>query len=140
MPQIKSPSAASNPVVAYKRLLQLVMDNRPSGTRQRLATALGKNRSFVSQIANPAYPVPIPAQHIETMFEVCHFSHEEKRAFLAHYRAAHPGRLTVVRTPTRLRTLSVQIPDLGNEKKNRAIDQLVAEFAERIAQVIDEIA
>jgi hypothetical protein len=136
----KEPFPASNPVVAYKRLLQLVMDNRPSGTRQRLATALGKNRSFVSQIANPAYPVPIPAQHIETMFEVCHFSHEEKRAFLAHYRAAHPGRLTVVRTPTRLRTLSVQIPDLGNEKKNRAIDQLVAEFAERIAQVIDEIA
>lgn len=133
-------SAVPNPVVAYKRLLQLVMDNRPSGTRQRLATALGKNRSFVSQIANPAYPVPIPAQHIETMFEVCHFSHEEKRAFLAHYRAAHPGRLTVVRAPTRLRTFSVQIPDLDDEKKNRAVDQLVAEFAERIAQTIDELA
>ena len=44
-------------------------DNRPSGTRQRLAGALGKNRSFVSQIANPAYPVPIPVQHLETIFE-----------------------------------------------------------------------
>ena len=58
-----------------------VLDNRPSGTRQRLAKALGKNRSFISQIANPAYPVPIPAQHLETMFELCHFSQDERRDF-----------------------------------------------------------
>ena len=35
----------------------------PSGTRQRLAAALGKNRSFVTQITSPAYATPIPARH-----------------------------------------------------------------------------
>ena len=53
-------------IADYKKILKTVLDNRPSGTRQRLAMALGKNRSFVSQIANPAYAMPIPAQHLET--------------------------------------------------------------------------
>ena len=44
---------ASAAVAAYKRILADVLDRRPSGTRQRLAAALGKNRSFVSQITNP---------------------------------------------------------------------------------------
>src|SRR4029079_8563721 len=34
-------------VALYKRLLADVIDGRPSGTRQRLAAALGKNRSFI---------------------------------------------------------------------------------------------
>jgi hypothetical protein len=51
--------AGAFPVAEYKRILQRVLENRPSGTRQRLATALGTNRSFVSQIANPAYTTPI---------------------------------------------------------------------------------
>ena len=54
-----------------------VLDRRPSGTRQRLADALGKNRSFVSQITNPAYQTPIPAQHFDPIFEICHFSAQE---------------------------------------------------------------
>ena len=48
--------AGPDPVAEYKAILKRVLDNRPSGTRQRLAKALGKNRSFISQIANPAYP------------------------------------------------------------------------------------
>ena len=51
------PAANQTPqdaVSAYKRMLLGVIDRRPSGTRQRLATALAKNRSFVSQITNPA--------------------------------------------------------------------------------------
>ena len=51
-------------VAAYKRLLAAILERRPSGTRQRLAAALAKNRSFVSQITNPAYPTPIPASHL----------------------------------------------------------------------------
>ena len=41
----------------YKGILQRLLDNRPSGTRQRLAHALGKNRSFITQITNPSYGV-----------------------------------------------------------------------------------
>ncbi len=48
-------------ISAYKRIFQDVLDRRPSGMRQRLAEALGKNRSFITQIANPAYQTPIPA-------------------------------------------------------------------------------
>ena len=44
---------------------------------------MGKNRSFVSQISNPAYPVPVPFQHLNTIFEVCHFPPAAKEAFLA---------------------------------------------------------
>src|SRR5215470_562195 len=87
------PEAGSPTVAAYKRVLQQVLDRRPSGMRQRLAEALGKNRSFISQISNPVYPTPIPAQHVERIFEICHFSKEEKKLFLAAYRRAHPRRL-----------------------------------------------
>ena len=59
-------------VAEYKRILQQVLENRPAGTRLRLAEGLGKNRSFISQIANPSYSVPIPARHIERIFEICH--------------------------------------------------------------------
>ena len=70
--------------------LRTVIDLRPSGTRQRLAAALGKNRSFISQITNPAYLTPIPAQHLDTLFEICHFSPDEKRRFIEAYTCAHP--------------------------------------------------
>ncbi len=43
----------SEAVAAYKRMLAAIIERRPSGTRQRLATALAKNRSFVSQITRP---------------------------------------------------------------------------------------
>ena len=61
--------AGGSPVAEYKRLLQRVLENRPSGTRQRLATALGTNRSFVSQMTNPAYAMPVPSQHLDTIFD-----------------------------------------------------------------------
>jgi len=57
-------------VADYKVILRRVLDNRPSGTRLKLAAALGKNRSFVTQITNPAYLVPIPAKHVAIIFEV----------------------------------------------------------------------
>ena len=49
---------------AYKSILAAVIEQRPSGTRQRLADALGKHRSFITQITSPAYPTPIPAKHL----------------------------------------------------------------------------
>lgn len=36
-------SSEPSPLAAYKSILRAVIDNRPSGTRQRLAEALGKN-------------------------------------------------------------------------------------------------
>ena len=83
----------SSAVAEYKRIFKEVLDSRPSGMRIRLAHAMGKNRSFVSQISNPAYPVPIPVQHLNTIFDVCHFPPAAKDAFLRAYARAHPRRL-----------------------------------------------
>lgn len=118
---------------AYKTILQRVLDNRPSGTRLRLAGALGKNRSFISQITNPTYPVPIPARHLEVIMEVCHLSPAERALFLKAYGEAHPGRsLAAGRRLTRVLTMTV--PDFGDARRNRAYDQMLADFAERLGR------
>ena len=131
------PKPVVEPVAVYKSILQAVMNNRPSGTRQRLAAAIGKNRSFVSQIINPIYPTPVPAQHLQTIFAICHFSPAEREAFLAAYRRAHPGRLEVVDQARPLRHVVIEIPDFGDAARNRAADELFAEMARRIAKLVD---
>jgi|ERR1700722_14317037 hypothetical protein len=122
-------------VADYKRLLQRVCDNRPSGTRGRLAVALGTNRSFVSQLVNPVYAMPIPAQHLETIFEVCHFSSAERAAFLAAYDQAHPGRRETSESTAGIRVVSLTVPDLGNARRNQAIDALIAEYGRHVARI-----
>ena len=128
--------APADAVSAYKRMLGDIIDRRPSGTRQRLATALAKNRSFVSQITNPAYATPIPANHLDLIFEVCHFSAPERREFTRLYALAHPKRAVAdgqVRS-----TLAVHLPDLGNDEKNRKLHGLVSGFVRQIVKLIDE--
>ena len=131
--------AGPDPVAEYKTILKRVLDNRPSGTRQRLARALGKNRSFISQIANPAYPVPIPVLHLETMFELCHFSQDDRRDFLTAYRRAHPRRFALVHAVQRTRIVSLAVPDLGDAKRNRAVDAMIADFVRRLRKFVDDI-
>lgn len=125
-------------VADYKTILQKVLDRRPSGTRQRIASTLGKNRSFVTQICNPSYPTPIPAAHLERIMEICHFSAIERQDFLSAYDAAHPGRLPLHERKTKLRTHTVYLPDLGDEAKNHRLDALVGEFMQRLADIIKD--
>ena len=138
----KSPAKPEAPlerVSAYKRVLQEVLDSRPSGMRQRLAEALGKNRSFISLISNPGYPTPIPVQHLEHIFEICHFSPRERERFLAAYRTAHPRRLQLLKEERdRLRQVTVAVPDLGTEARNRQLDAVLKEFADKIARLLRE--
>lgn len=131
-----SPGQAQEAVTAYKRLLAEIIDRRPSGTRQRLATALAKNRSFVSQITSAAYATPIPAIHLDAIFAVCHFSPAERREFTRLYQAAHPKKHI---GPGHERAmLSVQLPDLGDDEKNRKLHGLVSNFVRQIAKLVDE--
>jgi hypothetical protein len=123
-------------VSTYKTILRNILDRRPSGTRQRLATALGKNRSFVSHISSPAYPVPIPAPHLEIIFEICHFSPAEKRDFLDAFMRAHPNRLKQVRAGPSLRMLKLEVVDFGSADKNREFDELVRETARRLSRMM----
>jgi hypothetical protein len=129
--------ASASAVAGYKEILKRVLDNRPSGTRLRLADALGKNRSFVSQIASPAYSIPIPAQHIDTIFHICHFLADEQRAFLDAYHRAHPNRRQRLSEVPRTRTLTVTVPDLGDKRRNQAVDEAVADFAHRLTRLTD---
>ncbi|WP_374650643.1 hypothetical protein [Dongia sp.] len=121
----------------YKGILQRLLDNRPSGTRQRLAHALGKNRSFITQITNPSYAVPIPAPHIETIFEIAHFPPQERQAFLDAYDRAHPGRLQRAQSGRRIRTATLHVPDLGNEERNQRLDHMLSELAVQIAKIVE---
>jgi hypothetical protein len=127
-----------SPLEAYKAVLQKVIETRPSGTRQRLAEALGKNRSFVSQITNPAYVTPVPVQHLEIIFHICHFSGIEKREFLAAYRAAHPGRLEQVDALRQSRTVTIDLPDFGNVQMNRRVDDMVHSLVRGIHELFLE--
>ena len=124
---------------ATRRSCSASSTTRPSGTRQRLAGALGKNRSFVSQIANPAYAMPIPARHLETIFEICHFSPDERRSFPRRLCAA-PIR-AACRSPQddrRVRAHTIYLPDLGDDERNRELDRAVGDFVQRLTRLIGE--
>lgn len=127
----------SSTVAEYKRVLQQVLDTRPSGTRRRLAEALGKNRSFISQITNPNYSVPIPARHLDRVFEICHFSSAEKAKFLEAYRRAHPHRAPGAAPNTRWREVAVRVPELHDRARNKIVEDFLNETAQRLARLLD---
>lgn len=138
-----SQAAADEPadagaVAVYKRIFKEVLDSRPSGMRLRLANAIGKNRSFVSQISNPTYLVPIPVQHLNTIFDVCHFSPHAKAAFLRAYARAHPRRIGRLTEGPHERVLTLHVPDLGDAKRNAQLDSLFQEFARRLSAIVRE--
>jgi hypothetical protein len=136
MGQTAANETGQDAVAAYKRMLAEIIDRRPSGTRQRLATALAKNRSFVSQITNPAYPTPIPASHLTQIFETCHFSAAERQEFARLYARAHPKKM-LAEKPAR-GAASVELPDLGDPAKNRKLHGLVSAFVRDIARLIED--
>jgi hypothetical protein len=136
----KLAEAGNDPVQTYKRVLQEVLDRRPSGTRQRLAQALERNRSFVTQIANPSYTVPIPAPHVATILEVCHFSAAERAAFLDAYRRAHPRSLSAVPQRPKGRQAHLVLPDLGSDEANAAFDALLTNFVGGVARLMTDKA
>ena len=129
------------PIAAYKTILRDCLDRRPAGMRARIAVALGKHKSFVSQLSNPIYPMPVPARHIATIFDICHFSREERRAFLKAYERAHPRAnaepIEENGMASRRRTISVEVPELGDPRKQRALEALLREFGERIAKLLE---
>ena len=117
-------------------MLSAVIDQRPSGTRQRLADALGKHRSFVTQITSPAYSTPIPSKHLPLIFSVCHFSTAGARPFPRRLSggASRQG-ATARRAAGASRHLSLTVPDLGDDKQNAALDRAINEFIHRISSI-----
>jgi hypothetical protein len=139
MSEANASRLGTSPVAGYKRVLQRVLENRPSGTRQRLATALGTNRSFITQMTNPAYAMPIPSQHLDVIFELCHFSQTERQTFLDAYALAHPDRRDGGSAGSRTRSITVTVADLGDVLKNRALDEMVVRFARQIGRFAENL-
>lgn len=136
MPNDKPPREAPDEAIReYKLLLSRVLETRPSGARQRLADALGKHRSFVTQITSPTYTTPIPQKHLATIFAVCHFSPAERDAFMAAYQKAHPGKLDIGALTMRTRHLTLLVPDLG-DKQNAQFDKAVGEFISKMGALM----
>ena len=135
------PRANTEPaVVAYKTLLRDFIDRRPSGTRQRLAAALGTHKSFISQITNPAYRIPLPAQHVATIFKICHFSPEERSLFLEAFRAAHPNQAGAVEAgqANNRRILEIEIPPFHDPGRQERVIETIREMAKRIIALAAE--
>jgi hypothetical protein len=136
--EIIDEKGAQDALFEYKRQLAGVLDRRPSGTRQRLASALGKNRSFISQISSDAYATPIPASHVDTIFEICHFSPAERRRFVEAYRRAHPRRHAGTQDGHRLKAHTVYLPDMGDDAGNERLHGLLTEFVRSLVRIIKE--
>ena len=123
----------------YKTLLRQLIDLRPSGTRQKIAEALGKHKSFVSQITNPAYPVPIPAGDVPVIVQVCHLSPSERQKFLAAYAAAHPSRTTGTGASQARkgvdgggREIVISLPELNDPELEQYLEETIRQTARRL--------
>lgn len=120
-------------IAVYKRILKACLDKRPSGTRQRLAVALGTHKSFISQITNSAYRVPLPAQHLPTIFRLCHFSPDERRRFLEAYRQAHPNQqLPSEPGAPGSRLLEIEIPPFDDPRRQQELVEAIRDTAARM--------
>ncbi len=130
----------ADPIAVYKRLLRDYLALRPSGTRQRIAKVTGTHKSFISQIANPAYRVPLPAQHVETIMAVCHFSAEERAAFVAAYEAAHPGQIRgpAADSDRRNAGLWIDLSSIGDAGRRRRVEDAIRRTAEEIIAIARE--
>jgi DNA-binding GntR family transcriptional regulator len=131
-----SSDAKSPHIKTYKTIFRNILDRRPSGTRQQLAAALGKNRSFISQISHPSYAVPIPARHLEIIFKICRFSAVEKNDFLGAFVLAHPNKLTHRQDRTDTRVLTLKVFDSGVTTRNLEFDGLVREAVRRLEPIM----
>src|ERR1700756_511297 len=135
-----APASRDELVAAYKRLLQEYIDRRPSGLRLKVAKAIGKHRSFVSQITNPIYPIPVPARHLEAIFRICHLAPEERQAFLAAYEAAHPNHPRAEpRSPRKSRErriVEIEMPVVDDPEIEREMDELLRQVARQIEKLM----
>ncbi len=131
----------NNHVANYKAILRSVIDQRPSGMSQRLSEALGINRSFVSQISNPTYKIPVPYKHVDMIFKVCGFTAKQKEMFLGEYYLAHPkyanrgSESLVLNQQERL----LSLPSTGNEKADAEIDRLVVKLVSDMVSVYNKL-
>lgn len=131
-------------IARYKEYLSGIVDLRPSGMRQMIALALDKNRSFVTQMISPDYPMGIPVRHVPAIMDVCRFSDHERGRFLTLYLAAHPDRTEEVRerrSPSNdMRTIRINVPAVKDLTLAAEIEIAVQKVALEIAAAMERAA
>lgn len=125
-------------VAAYKELLRGYLEKRPSGLRKRISDAIGTNRSFVSQITNPKYSVPIPSHYVHRLIAVCHLSPAERTEFLTAYLEAHPGQAELLHsnTITETNTISIDLSAVTDEAQRDLIKQTLKYTADSLIALV----
>ena len=128
-------------VAAYKRILQEFINRRPSGTRMKIAKALDKNKSFVSQITNPNYAIPVPARHLNNIFNICRFSAKERETFLKAYTAAHPNykyriEPSALKTGAKSHQLVIDIPVITDSNLQEKIEKMIRDYARQLFALV----
>jgi hypothetical protein len=78
----------------------------------------------------------IPANHIDLIFEICHFSPVEKKQFLEAYRRGHPKRFAIHNDAQLLKAHTVYLPDLGDDARNEQLHSVVSDFIRQITRVM----
>src|SRR5262245_52113791 len=134
MPDMVEETTDKAPLIAqYKTMLKQYVDRRPSGLRGRLAAALGKHRSFISQITNPSYRVPIPASDLQTVFDICHLSRDEREAFLSVYNSAHSMDIELGAVDQRiLSEVRITVPAFHNPILTKEVERMIRDFSDRL--------
>jgi hypothetical protein len=123
----------------YKTILQQVVDRRPSGIRLKIAEGIGRNKSFISQITNPNYDIPVPRRHLPLIFDLAHFTAEEKSQFLNYYRRAHPrvgARAEDHPSGDDTRIVRLQLPRLESTQMEAKVDNMLRDFAHRLSELL----
>lgn len=122
-------------VAAYKELLRAYLEKRPSGLRKRISDAIGTNRSFVSQITNPKYSVPIPSHYVHKLIAICHLSPAERSAFLTAYLEAHPGQAELLDNSAIIDTITIDLSAVKDEAQRSLIKQTLKGTAESLIAI-----
>jgi hypothetical protein len=81
----------------------------------------------------------VPAPHLNAIFEICHFSPEERKAFLGAYRAAHPKQGEVgPGTPSTEKAydLRIRVPVLDDPKLQKELEATIRQTASRIIALV----
>jgi hypothetical protein len=122
---------------AYKTFLKEAVEARPSGLRLRIASQIGKNKSFVSQITSPNYKTPLPEKYVDPILDAIHLTQKERDQFLHIYRRAHPRARTRPAEPAHeeMRVLRVELPKLESRRLESRVDQMIAQFARNLSDI-----
>lgn len=122
---------------AYKSFLKEAVEARPSGLRLRIASQIGKNKSFVSQITSPNYKTPLPEKYVEPILDAIHLTQKERERFLSIYRRAHPHARShpTEPSPEEMRVVKVELPKLESRRLESRVDQMIAQFARNLNDI-----